>query len=421
MADARGTRLKDEAEYGRMSGVKRAIRRILAWFAAAVVVAAIAVPFAAPPIITRLVEAKLAAYGLPAKAKMTLGYGWRGGPELAGTFRLSLVDAPWRLAADFGSGFGQYHAAVRLPETDFTEADPALARLLDLYRPLTISNVAFSGSVSLDASVERTRQFPVPVWNARAPIRIDAAQAFVGPMPVALGGFVAEPKASGLADHVDVAPLFLRAQKVDVGTFSFTNLFASVHATEKTLLVTEARAGFCGGTASLYALVLDPKSLDAGLTLFLDGIDAGAALDHVKGFRGDATGRLHGKARLFVREGGKSVRLGDAFLYSTPGEGGRLRLENAETFTDTLALAGLDEATRGNVANALSDLDYKVLKLDLRRARDASASLGLGIQGTATRGDTTVPVDIRVNLHGAIEQLLNTGLGYQQKLKGMTK
>ena len=404
-----------------MDGVKRAIRRILGWFAAAVVVVAAAVPFAAPPVVSRIVEAKFAAYGLPAKAATTLSYGWRGGPELAGTLRLSLVDAPWRLIVDFGGGFGQYHADVHLPETDFTEADPALARLLDLYRPLTVSNIAFSGSVSLAASVTRTRQIPVPVWNARAPIRIDAAQVFVGPMPVTLGGFTAEPKASGLAGHVDVAPLFLRAQKVDVGSFAFTNLFASVHAMEKALLVTEARAGFCGGTASLYSLVLDPKSLNVGLTLFLDDIDAGAALDHVKGFRGDATGRLHGKVRLFVKEGGKSVRLGDAFLYSTPGEGGRLQLENATSFTDTLALAGLDEATRGNVANALADLDYKVLKLDLRRAHDSSAALGLGIQGTATRDGTTVPVDIRVNLHGAIEQLLNTGLGYQQKLKGMMK
>ena len=70
---------------------------------------------------------------------------------------------------------------------------------------------------------------------------------------------------------------------------------------------------------------------------------------------------------------GKAIRLSDAFLYSTPGETGKLKLADPTSVTDNLALAGLDEATRGNVADALTDLDYSVLRLNLKRGEDAAS------------------------------------------------
>ena len=186
-------------------------------------------------------------------------------------------------------------------------------------------------------------------------------------------------------------------------------------------MITEAEAGFCGGKVNLYSLVLNPKNLSTGFTLFLDDVDAGEALSHLKGFRGEASGRLHGKVKLRVKDGGEAVRLSDAFLYSAPGETGKLRMENPEMVADGLALAGLDEAARGNVANALTDLDYSVLRLDLRRMEGRSARLSVRLGGSATRGGKTVPVDLTVNFNGELEQLINTGLGYSAKLKGKKK
>ena len=150
----------------------------------------------------------------------------------------------------------------------------------------------------------------------------------------------------------------------------------------------------------------------------LDDVDAGKTLSHLNGFRGKASGRLHGKVKLFVREGGKAVRLSDAFLYSTPGEVGKLQMENPKTITDNLALAGLDDDFQGNVRNALSNLDYTVLKLNLKRRPDNQATLAVRLSGTATRGDLTVPVDLNVNINGELEQLINTGLGLSNFNKG---
>ena len=103
------------------------------------------------------------------------------------------------------------------------------------------------------------------------------------------------------------------------------------------------------------------------------------------------------------------------------GEAGKLKLNDPTPVTDNLALAGIDEATRNNVANALTDLDYSVLRLKLKPNRDKTATLSTTIRGTATRGTASVPVDITLNFNGELEQLINTGLGYSNLLKGKQK
>ena len=93
---------------------------------------------------------------------------------------------------------------------------------------------------------------------------------------------------------------------------------------------------------------------------------------------------------------------------------------DAQDAADSLALAGLDDANRRSVANALTDMDYSVLRLDLRRTSADEAALGIRLEGSATRGEVTVPVVLNITLHGAIEQLINTGLKLNSK-KGKAK
>jgi len=335
------------------------VRRFLRWLVALLLLllaaALIALPKAVPPLARQYIEKQAAAFGLPVKASVSLGYCWRHGPGLAGQLRLHIPDSPWRAEARFGAAFGEWAAELNLPETAFSENESTVRTLLARYPVPAVSNLVFSGSVSLNAKVERTRKLPVPVWSFRAPVR--------------------------------------------------------------ELSIACDSAGVCGGKACVYSLFLDTARLNAGLTLFLDDIDAGRALSHLKGFRGEASGRLHGKLGLHLREGGRGVAFRDAFLYSTPGETGKLRMADATPITDNLAYAGLDAAYRENVRLALSNLDYSVLRLTLRPGSDRIATLGLSIAGSATRGETTVPVDLTVNINGELEQLLNLGLGYTQRMR----
>ena len=403
-----------------MNEMKKAATRILLVLAAVLTTIVVLLTFVVPPVVKSVAEKKLAELGFPTRVLMDLGYTWRRGPEISGTLRAVLLDSPWQIRAEFGAGFGEWHAKVSLPETRFSESDPNIAKLLKLCPLEGITDLAFSGSIALRASVERTRAVPVPVWTAKAPLRDVSASFMSGETAVAIDGLFVTPGATGIANHLDITPMFLRATSVEAAGFALTNLTAAIRASERGLFVSEANAGVCGGKVSLYSLFLTLKDTSAGLTLFLDNVDTGAVLSHFNGFHGEASGRLHGKVRVFLKEG-KTLRLSDAFLYSTPGETGKVKMDDASVVTDNLALAGIDESSRDNVANALSDLDYTVLRFDLKRLDGKAAALCIRVEGTATRGDLTVPVNLNLNFNGELEQLINTGLGFSHKLKGSSK
>ena len=400
----------------------KAIKRLIIGLAVAVLLVIIALPVAVPPIADRVIREKLAEFGLESFVKMSLGYCWRNGPGIVGKLQVQIKEPPWPLlVADFGASCCEWSAAVRMPETQFSESDGVLQTLLNKYPVNAVSNLTFSGSVALNAKAERTFGMPMPVWSVKLPIKNFSASLMSKDEPYALTELSVTLAASGIADRVDITPMSLRVKSISAAGFDLEGFHASVRVSERSVLVTEASAGFCGGQVNLYSLFLDPKNLNTGFTLFLDDINAGEALTHINGFSGEASGRLHGKIKLFLREGGKSVRLSDAFLYSTPGETGKLKLVNPKPVTDNLALAGFDDDARANVANALTDLDYSVLRLNLKRGEGKSATLSTTVRGTATRGNLSVPVDITVNFNGELEQLINTGLGYSNILKGKQK
>lgn len=401
--------------------MRKAVKRLLIGLMATGLLVLVALPVVVPPIVENIVRSKLHELGLTNPyARVSLGYCWRNGPGLAGKFTLTLLPS-WFIVAEFGASCCEWSASVKMPETSFTQDDDVLRALLEKYPISAVSNLTFSGSIALDAHAERTFHTPVPVWSAKLPIKNLSVDLTMEDKIYSVQGFSVTPAASGLADHIDIATLRPRAKSITASGFELSDFHASVRVTDKAILVTEAAAGFCGGQVNLYSLFLNPKNLNTGFTLFLDDINAGEALAHFNGFSGEASGRLHGKVKLFVREGGKAIRLSDAFLYSTPGETGKLKLADPTSVTDNLALAGLDEATRGNVADALTDLDYSVLRLNLKRGEDRSATLSTTLRGTATRGKLSVPVDLTLNFNGDLEQLINTGLGYSNLLKGNQK
>ena len=401
--------------------MRKAAKGLLIGLAVTVVIVLSVLPVLLPPIVENLVRSKAAEFGLAASPKMTLGYCWRNGPGIAGKFEISFADSPWHTTAEFGASCCEWSASVKMDETPFSENDTVIRTLLGKYPVTAVSNLTFSGSLALDAKIERTFHLPVPTWTAKLPIRDLSAEFTMEDKPYAIKGLSLTPGARGIADYLEFTPMIPRASSLSADGFVMTNLFATVRLTEKAILITQASAGLCGGKVNVYSLTLNPETLNAGFTLFVDDVETGELLSHLNGFNGEASGRLHGKVRLFVREGGKAVRLSDAFLYSTPGETGKLKLNDPTPVTDNLALAGLDEVTRSNVADALTDLDYSVLRLNLKPNKDKTATLSTTIRGTATRGKTSAPVDITLNFNGALEQLINTGLGYSNLMKGNSK
>ncbi len=331
------------------------------------------------------------------------------GVDAKGDASIRLDDTPWRLTANFtASSSGEWRMDASIDETDIGEDDPVLGLILSRMQMTAISNLTFSGKVDLLASAERTAAVPVPKWGANLRIKETSIACNSNGKPISVDGLRMNLGAAGIANHVDIKPIFPHADRISAAGMTLTNFFASIRATERAYLVTEAGAGFCGGELKLYSLFLDPERLNAGMTLFVDGIDAGEALGLLNGFRGEASGRLYGKMPLHLKEGSK-LRLRNAYLYSVPGETGNLKVYDAKPIVDNLAMGGVPQATCDNLSRALADLEYNVLKVSLVPEEDGGLALTLKIAGNATHDNVTVPVDLAVTFHGDLEQLMNTG------------
>lgn len=332
-------------------------------------------------------------------------------------FDLALDDSACRFEGRALATPRTWTAAVEIPKTRLTERDPALGDIVRRFLPPTLTNLTFSAQLDFRATAEKTRELPVPVWTARGRLADAEARGFSGNVPFALQGLSTTFGADGIADRVTVAPLFPRIKTVEAAGVTATDVFAMLRMTEnQTFLVTEAGAKVCGGEVKLYSLYLDPAKLTTGFTLFLDDIDTNELIKLSPGFKGSASGRLHGKLPVFLKDGRK-LRVRNSYLYSIPGETGTLRLEDASPIIDNLQIGGVDEATCNNLSKALANLVYSVLKLDLRRDEKGDLSLTLKLEGNTSSGKLTVPVNFEVTFHGDLQELIDTGFDLATKKK----
>lgn len=323
---------------------------------------------------------------------------------------ISLDGTPWHTDVRFAApALSVWSAEITVPETRFDESDPLLGPIIAKLPSASVSNLVCSGVFKLNATAEQTKARPVPAWRADARIQTLDAAFFASGQPVAVKNLRLHASGLGIADHYDINRLHPRADAIEAVGFSLTNFYATVIAETNACHITEAGGDFCGGKLRAYSVRIDPESLSTGFTLALDGIDAGETLSHIADFHGTASGRLNGRIQLYLRNG-EELRLKDSYVYSIPGETGKIRIADARPVMNGLALGGIPDESCDNLAKALADLDYTVLKLDLAREADNTLSLAVKLDGSATRGSVSVPVSLGATFHGDLEQLVNTGL-----------
>ncbi|NLL83192.1 MAG: hypothetical protein GX230_02995 [Lentisphaerae bacterium] len=187
-----------------------------------------------------------------------------------------------------------------------------------------------------------------------------------------------------------------------------TNGWAQWHAKPDELFVERAQAWWCGGQVQMFALRANARQQSGNLTLFIDQVELEEILGIMRAVPGRGEGKLHG--RLQVRYRDNEVRLGRGYLYSLPGEGGRVQIN--DTAMVEAALQGVDAAVRKQVVAALGDMAYTVFRLDLEPPKDrgGEADLKLRLSGEADKRRDLPPVNLDVNLHGPLNALFNMGL-----------
>ena len=190
-------------------------------------------------------------------------------------------------------------------------------------------------------------------------------------------------------------------------------------ADQESLVISEGSVGFCGGFIRLYALYLSFKRLSTGFTVVVDGVEVEKFLTMFPELEGTtATGHLFGRIPLYIFQNGSEIRLRDSFLYTPPGDVGKICVGDAERVGALLASGGLPQEIADNLGKALRNLDYDVLRLDLQQPRGGGdGKLIIRLRGESREGKTVTPVDVNITLNGALEKILNYALK-AAKLKG---
>lgn len=328
-------------------------------------------------------------------------------------FCISLDGTDWKIDAHFDAKSGKdWSFKASIPPTKFGRADAIVADILAHMDMGSVTDLDAGGMFSLDADGACVPERPVAAWNVKGFLKDADVSCLMGDKTVAVDNLRVRFGAKGVGGMKEMSPLFPRADSVSISDFALTNVFASARSTERSWLVTEAGAGCCGGDLRVYALFLDPERLTAGATVFVDGVDAGEVLSHIRGFEGEATGRMYGKVPFFLKDR-RMLRLGNAYLFSKPGDTGTLKLRKAGPILDSLESGGVAREEIDNLEKALANLEYRVLKLDLRRGED-EAELEFLLDGTATRKKTTVPVNLDVTYRGDLDEILDLGMKFSK-------
>ena len=308
--------------------------------------------------------------------------------------------------------------SVRQPLTDVSEKDPLLVTAMALAPlPPNITNITAQAAMSATFLLGVTNG--LPTWSASARLSDGEASAFVSGTPMGVSGIRARAAVEGIGPHFDIMPIPVSFTNAFFAAVPIQKGFLTIIADQESLLISEASAGFCGGNLCLYSLYLSFKRLSAGFTIFLDDIQVADLLHLVPQLRDStATGALHGRIPLYLMDNGGQIRLRDSFLYTPPGATGSIHIGDPELIFTLFANTGIPEEESRLLAKALQNLDYDVLRFDLSQPRGmGDGRLAIKLKGESKDGKIVTPVDLNLNINGAIQKVLNYGLK-SAKMKG---
>ena len=194
--------------------------------------------------------------------------------------------------------------------------------------------------------------------------------------------------------------------RLDQGRFSF-------QLTEKELFVDRMEVGWCKGSLNAYSVHLNLKKPKDDFVVYADRIDLGEALMMVFPFKGVMQGVLYGRFPVGFDQG--HVKLSNGFLYSLPGQGGKLKLDDNAQMASLLDKAGIKGEVQVPLARALSDMDFSTFKMDLEPGQGEEGTLRIKLGGKSNDKAWPAPVDLNLNLHGPLEELLNMGLNVSRR------
>jgi hypothetical protein len=178
--------------------------------------------------------------------------------------------------------------------------------------------------------------------------------------------------------------------------------------TPEEVFVDRVEVGWCKGSLNAYSLHVNPNNPKADVIVYADRIDLGEALMMVMPFKGSMEGVLYGRFPVGIE--GRKVKLRTGYLYSLPGQGGVLRLEDSRQMLALLNRAGIKGDVQQPLSKALSDMDFSAIRMELDPEKEGDTVFRIKLEGKSNFKEWPAPVALNLNLHGPLEELLNLGL-----------
>lgn len=120
---------------------------------------------------------------------------------------------------------------------------------------------------------------------------------------------------------------------------------------------------WCGGTVNIPSVRLDMGTGEYDLALYCDRINLAQLLEQLGAANVEGGGTLNGKIPLNISNG--ELTFNDGFLYTSPGQGGKIRLTEGELLLAG-TVPGTAEHTQIELAvEAMRDYDYEWVKLNM--------------------------------------------------------
>lgn len=297
---------------------------------------------------------------------------------------------------------GQLSLELAVPEAEWGADDAvgALLRRLD-------SSSTVTGRAAAEAHVRFLGGHPIVTGEAR----LAGVQVSRGSVKI-LGLGAAVPFELGVGMRTTGRP-FVSFDSAQVGNVRLGAGRLEFQVTPEELFLDRMEVLWCKGQLHAYSVHLDPRRPKVGVDVYADRIDLGEALAMVMPFRGKMEGVLYG--RFPVGIDGGHVHLSTGFLYSLPGQGGKLRLDGHEPMQSLLERAGVIGEVQVPLSKALSDMDFDAIRLELSPKTDGDAVLRVKLDGKSNFREWPAPVDLELNLHGPLEKLVNVGLDLSRK------
>jgi len=131
----------------------------------------------------------------------------------------------------------------------------------------------------------------------------------------------------------------------------------------KSLFIEKGSVKWCGGNVYTEAIRLSSDGDFYDMVLYGDRLDLAMVLEQFGVATGKGRGTVNG--RIPVRLGKGKIRFGDGFLFSTPGDGGTIRLSGTEMLTEGIPPNTPQFAQLELAREALKDFDYEWAKVTL--------------------------------------------------------